>query len=217
MIGVDRNFDILINCIGVLKNKSEKKPVEAIRINSLFPHELYEICEWNGSKMIQLSSDAYKSEDIYGISKHAGEIDYGNHLTIRTSIIGPELKSNGAGLFDWFMKQEGEIDGFANHYWDGVTTLQLGELIKNIVDGGEEFSGILDYRSDMPISKYDLLKIMNSVFDKELRINRKDGERVDYTNRNPDLECELDIRDQLSDLKSWMKNHKNLYRHYSIS
>jgi hypothetical protein len=49
----------------------------------------------------------------YGLSKSLGEIIDDKNLTLRTSIIGPELKDNGEGLFSWFVKQTGrESVGF---------------------------------------------------------------------------------------------------------
>ena len=37
-------------------------------------------------------SDPADAQDLYGRSKHLGEVDYPNSVTLRTSIIGHELK-----------------------------------------------------------------------------------------------------------------------------
>ena len=59
--------------------------------------------------------------------KDLGEIMNKNHLTLRTSVIGPELKRDGEELFHWFMSQTGEVNGFTKAIWSGVTTLILAK------------------------------------------------------------------------------------------
>ena len=103
--------DFIINSIGILVKESEVNIKNAILINSFFPHKLKEIANKFGSTVIHLSTDcvfngvkgnydenAIKSPiDIYGKTKDLGELLDNNHLTIRTSIIGPEIKDEGSG------------------------------------------------------------------------------------------------------------------------
>jgi len=95
-------IDYIINCIGILRG-AKNSEIETVRVNSLFPHELVALVAGTKTKVIHISTDCWKDLDVYGRSKRAGEISYNNHVTMRTSIIGPELKENGSGLFHWFM------------------------------------------------------------------------------------------------------------------
>ena len=118
--------DLIINCIGVLIKGSKDHPDNAIFINAYFPHLLKKLADEVGAKLIHVSTDCVFSgkkgnynesdfrdaDDIYGRSKALGEIINDKDLTIRTSIIGPELKLNGEGLFHWFMHQKGKVNGF---------------------------------------------------------------------------------------------------------
>ena len=112
--------DIIINCIGMLIEESQEDISKAIYINSYFPHLLKSICNKINAKLVHISTDCVFSGDkgsytetdlpdsntIYGKTKSLGEITDNTHVTIRTSIIGPELKSNGVSLLDWFLKEK---------------------------------------------------------------------------------------------------------------
>ncbi len=206
-------IDFIINCIGILR-AADKNPLLGVRINSLFPHELAKIGSLLGAKIIHLSTDCWKEEDVYGRSKRAGEINYPDHLTIRTSIIGPELKENGTGLFHWFMSQKGETNGFTHHIWDGVTTLELARTINYLIDNKPEIHGIIDLRTEEKVSKYDLLEKIKGVFGKNIVINKKETEIVDKTNKEPDIIQRRNFLDQLEELNKWILAHKNLYIQY---
>jgi dTDP-4-dehydrorhamnose reductase len=210
----ENQIDHIINFVGILKPQAVKNPILAIKINSLFPHELANLCLNLKIKLIHISTDCWTDLDIYGRSKRAGELNYPEHLTIRTSIIGPELKSDGSGLFHWFMNQKGEANGFVNHYWDGITTLELAKRIKHILESSPELNSTLDLRTKQKVSKFELLNNINEVFDKGTRINRIETEVVDKTNNNPELACELSLKEQLMELREWMINHKHLYNQY---
>src|ERR1700744_1569890 len=135
--------DFIINCIGVLIKGANTYPDNAILLNSYLPHLLVKIADEVGAKLIHLSTDCVFSgsrgsysetdfrdaDDIYGRSKSLGEILLNNHLTLRTSIIGPEIKKDGEGLFHWFMTQRGTINGFTKAYWSGITTLELAKAV----------------------------------------------------------------------------------------
>ncbi len=207
-------IDYMLNFIGVLKPQAVENPLLAIKINSLFPHELANLCTHLNVKLIHISTDCWQDLDIYGKSKRAGELNYPEHLTIRTSIIGPELKSNGSGLFHWFMSQKEEANGFVNHYWDGITTLELAKRIKFILEEHPELNNTLDLRTKQKVNKFELLNDIKDVFEKVIMINRKETEIVDKTNNNPDMACEESLRLQLIELKKWMIVHKHLYNQY---
>ena len=212
----EKKFDFVINCIGVLKPDAIKNPILAIKINSLFPHELAELCTSLGIKVIHISTDCWNDLDIYGRSKRAGELDYPNHLTLRTSIIGPELKSTGSGLFHWFMFQEGEVNGFTKHYWDGVTTLELAKNIFSIIKNNPESNQIIEFRTKNKVNKFELVTYIKETFNKDIVINPKETDTVDKTNDNPDSVSEKTLKTQIEELKEWMINHRPLYNQYFV-
>jgi len=168
----------IVNAVGILIKGSMNSSSNAILINSYFPHFLVDISRKYGSKIIHISTDCVFSgndgayaedsfrdaDDIYGRSKALGEIENDTDVTIRTSIIGPELKNNGEGLFHWFMMQKGAISGFTNVYWSGVTTLQLAKGINKVLDSN--ISGIIHLTNGEKISKYHLLQLFRKIWNK---------------------------------------------------
>ncbi len=177
----------IINAIGILVKDSELNIQKSILVNSLFPHYLRQISNKIGSKIIHLSTDCvfdgkkgnYDEQspknplDIYGKTKDIGEIIDNDHLTIRTSIIGPELKKNGSGLFLWLTKNKnGQVKGFEKSIWSGLTTLELSKVILYLIEN--DFTGLI-HISNPPISKYDLINLINNEFNLNIKIDKVDG------------------------------------------
>lgn len=216
----------IINCIGVLIKGSTNYPDNAIFLNAYFPHLLGKLGNEVGAKLIHISTDCVFSgikgsyneedfkdaEDIYGKSKGLGEVISSNHLTLRTSIIGPELKQQGEGLFDWFMRQRGEIKGFTMSLWGGITTLQLAKGIHSALEN--DLKGLAHVTNGEKISKFDLVILFKEIWDRsQVTIKSIPGKVVDKSlqksqkfNFNvPSYEV------MLLDQKEWMDNHKSLY------
>ena len=122
-------------------------------------------CVFSGKRGNYSDTDFRDGDTPYARTKAMGEVIDDHNLTIRTSIIGPELKSNGTGLFHWFMHQHGEIKGYTHAYWSGVTTLELSKCIHAAIQ--QNLTGL--YQLSMPekISKYELLKLFQKVWKKE--------------------------------------------------
>ena len=172
----DLSPDVIINCIGVLIKGSNENLKNAIYINAYFPHWLKDVCRDINCKLIHVSTDCVFSGknggneensikdalDDYGKTKSLGEFDSLNHLCIRTSIIGPELKQNGEGLIHWLFNQQGTINGFKNVFWSGVTTLELAKAIHFSIEN--DISGLWNVTNGEPISKFDLLKTIIKTF-----------------------------------------------------
>ncbi|MBA7555115.1 hypothetical protein ES705_47768 [subsurface metagenome] len=151
-------------------------PSNAIYLNSYFPHQLVKILRKTGGKLIHISTDCVFSgdkgvytendfrdaDDTYGRSKALGEVKNDKDLTLRTSIIGPEIKETGEGLFHWFMKQKKEINGYNNVFWGGVTTLELARCIEIAIEN--ELTGLYHVTNNEKISKYELLQLINKYF-----------------------------------------------------
>ncbi|TGL99227.1 dTDP-4-dehydrorhamnose reductase family protein [Leptospira jelokensis] len=162
--------NIVINAIGIVKQKKEISHTTSIYLNSEFPYHLAQITEITNSRLILLStdcvfsgktgsyleSDAPDSTDVYGKSKALGEISDQDHvLTIRTSTIGMEMGSN-KGLLEWFLSQKGLISGYKKAIYSGFTIKEFSNVLKLIFDRFSGISGLYHISSD-PISKFDLL------------------------------------------------------------
>ena len=183
--------DFIINCIGLLKDASNNDFSKAIYLNSFLPQWLLSYCNSNEIRLIHVSTDCvfngndgnYHEEskpnanDNYGKSKLLGEFNSHNHLCIRTSIIGPELKNNGVGLFCWFLKQKGEVNGFSKSIWGGVTTLVLSEAI--ITSIKKDYTGLVHLTNGKPISKFDLLSLIKDNFDlNNINLSKVPGKNI---------------------------------------
>lgn len=177
------NPDIVINCVGVIKQIAEADdPLVAIPINALLPHRLVRSCAVAGARLIHMStdcvfkgtkgmyteSDVPDATDLYGRSKLLGEVDYPNAITLRTSIIGHEL--NGArSLVGWFLAQEDSVKGFKRAIFSGLPTVEMARLIRDFVIPHPELHGVYHVSAE-PISKFDLLKLVAEVYGKEIAI-----------------------------------------------
>jgi dTDP-4-dehydrorhamnose reductase len=91
------------------------------------------------------------------------------------SIIGPEIKSSGTGLFHWFYNTNDVINGWDNAFWNGITTLQLAKCV-DLYMNNPKISGIYHVvNNDNKISKYDLLVKINEIYSLNKIIERTQG------------------------------------------
>jgi dTDP-4-dehydrorhamnose reductase len=218
--------DILLNCIGILIQGSNQNPKNSILINAYFPHWLVSVADKIESKVIHISTDCVFSgkkggyvesdfrdaDDVYGKGKGLGEIFSDKHLTLRTSIIGPEIKQNGEGLFHWFMNQKGEVNGFTKALWGGVTTTELSKVITRAIR--EELSGLYHVTNGEAISKFDLLSAFNKTFDKGVKINSVEGKSVDKSLKSEKEDINFFIPSyevMIEEMKDFMSENKSLY------
>jgi dTDP-4-dehydrorhamnose reductase len=187
-------YDYFINCIGILPGKIDEKDPDtirkAIKINSLFPHELAAIAKDRSVKVLHISTDgvfsgegdsyfeddAHNCRDLYGITKSLGEVLDRHFLNLRCSIIGPS-PFLGEGLLEWFLKQpvNSVVRGYVNHIWHGISTYQFGSLCLKIIAGDhfEELrreSAVFHFAPNEPVTKYELLCLFKETFDKRIRI-----------------------------------------------
>ena len=186
------NPDYIVNCVGVLIKSSLSDPSNAILLNALLPHKLVQFsalvnaklihistdCVFDGSKGSYIETDNKTAQDTYGLSKSLGEINDIINLTLRTSIIGPELKENGEGLFSWFLKQKVEVNGFTESIWGGVTTMVLSDIIIKCIK--EDYTGLLHVTNRIPISKFDLLNLIKVNFElNHIDLKKVSGKKLD--------------------------------------
>ena len=212
----------VVNCIGTLVETSIKNPSLAIKTNSLLPHFLNDISKKYNFKLIHISTDCvfdgkkgmYKESDkktetnYYGLTKNLGEINNTKNLTIRTSIIGPELKLNTTGLFNWIINQKGKsISGYSNVIWSGLTTIELAKFIIWSLD--KEISGIVHATNSIGISKYDLIKIINEIFDLNIDLIKNDNFNKDKTLLNNKINKYKfpTYSEMIKQMKIWIENN----------
>ena len=225
-------FDTVINCIGILNQFAEKNKAVAVYLNSFFPHYLAQLTEGTDTQVIHMSTDCvfsgnrghYKEDDLrdgttfYDRSKALGEIENEKDLTLRQSIVGPDINPKGIGLLNWFLQQHGEVSGYTGAMWTGQTTLQLAKTMETAAK--EKVHGLYNMVPDTSISKYGLLLLFNQYIRKE-KITVIPSDKItadkslertrwDFTYAIPDYEI------MVSELSEWMKDHRSLYPHYGI-
>lgn len=223
-------YDVVINCIGILNKIVDENLGYGIFVNSYFPHFLEECCDLYGGRLIHISSDcvfsgkasAYTEKDIpdetsyYGRSKFLGEVSTGKHLCLRTSIVGPELKDGGIGLFHWFMNQKKAVQGYAHVMWTGVTTLELAKVIEAASE--QEVTGLYFLTNNDSISKYELLKLFNHYFRDDtvdiVRVEEPISSKVLLCTRKDFNYIVPDYESMVGEMREWMIKNKVLYGQY---
>ncbi|WP_338654118.1 sugar nucleotide-binding protein [Sporosarcina psychrophila] len=227
---VKENYNVVINCIGILNEACELVPSRAVYLNSYLPHFIADKLKNTNTKLIHMSTDcvfsgksgpysedsARDGETFYDRTKALGEVNDNKNLTFRNSIIGPDMKRNGIGLFDWFMKQQGTINGFTGAIWTGVTTLTLAKAMEKAAI--EDLTGLYHLVNNQSISKFDLLNQFNANFKAdELTILPSDSVNADKTliNNRQDFSFKVpSYENMIIEMKQWIWTHKNLYPHY---
>lgn len=219
--------DVVVNCIGILIKGSQNDSSNAIYLNAYLPHRLAKILRITGGKLIHISTDCVFSgkkgsysendfrdaDDIYGRSKALGEVINEIDITLRTSIIGPELKQNGEGLFHWFMQQTGNINGYTHVFWGGVTTLELAIVINYVIEKNE-IHGLVQVTNGEKISKYNLLQLFNSLWRKnQISIVPNNSKSIDKSLLfSGKLKYPVNSYEKmLEDLKKWIDNNNTIY------
>ena len=176
--------DVVVNSIGIIKQLEEKSgELLNIWVNSLFPHQLYKICQAGGIRLIHLSTDCVFSgkkgnyreddpvdaEDIYGKTKYLGEVNGTGALTIRASLIGRELGSAN-NLLEWFLANRGgKVQGYSRAIFSGFPTLHLSRIIADIIRHHQNLNGVYHVSSEA-ISKFELLTLINRVMKLNIEI-----------------------------------------------
>lgn len=224
----ENNYDIIVNCIGVLNKNAEDNIDNAILLNSYLPHFLAKETLHLKTKIIHMSTDCVFSgkkgnydekdspdgETFYDRTKALGEIVDNKNLTFRNSIIGPDINEQGIGLFNWFMKQDDNILGYEKSIWTGVTTLTLAKAIHKA--SYYNLIGLYHLVNNEKISKYALLKNFNKYANKDIDIIKTDGIIHDKSlvNTRKDFAFEIPSYDiQIKDMFDWIGNHKALYNY----
>ena len=226
------HFDSIINCIGLLNQFAEKNKAKAVFLNGYLPHFLAEATSGTDTQVIHMSTDCvfsgirgqYTEDDLrdgttfYDRSKALGELEDDKNITLRNSIVGPDINPNGIGLLNWFMQQKGMVNGFTGAMWTGQTTLQLAKTME--IAAREKAHGLYNTVPDHAISKCDLLKMFNQyIRDGVVQINPTDQLSADKSLRRTRYGFSYQIPDyeqMVIELAEWMRTHKALYPHYDL-
>lgn len=227
---LDGRYDAVINAVGILNENAEKNKSAAVLINSYLPHFLSDTTKNMDIKIIQISTDCVFSgkiggysekffkdgETFYDRTKALGELENDKDLTFRNSVIGPDMNENGVGLLNWFMKQNGQINGFTGAIWTGVTTLTLAKAMEKAIQ--ENLTGLYNLVNNETISKYELLKLFNKYMKNDaivilpsdkLSVDKSlVNNRTDFSFKVPGYEI------MIKEMKEWIDSHKELYPHY---
>ena len=222
----------IVNCIGILIDGSNADPENSIFLNSYMPHRLTRLADKINAKLIHISTDCVFSGDkkepyietdekdgrgVYAKTKGLGEVISDKHLTLRTSVVGPELKNDGEELFHWFMSQSGEISGYTKAIWSGVTTTELAKAVKWSID--HHITGLYHVTNNSSISKYDLLNLFQKYTKKDINIKLSSGKDVDksFIDTRLLMDYEIPSYDQMiSDMVSLISNNRLLYSQYKV-
>lgn len=179
---------IIVNCAGIVPQSvgsAEEHRSDFFLVNSLFPLALNHCAKKFGYKMIHITTDCvftgnddgyYTEEDehlehdLYGVSKSLGELC--TATIIRTSIIGEEFGQKKS-LLEFFLSHRNEtVNGFSNHFWNGITCLQLVQIIEKIIMENYFWEGVRHIFSNKIYSKYEMAKLINEVYDLNLFLQK---------------------------------------------
>ena len=213
----------VINCIGRIKQKSEDA-FNLFLSNTIFPLALSRSlkknhflihpstdCVFDGNTDSAYNLNAlHTANDVYGLSKSLGETAVKksiNSIIVRVSIIGPDNNSN-KGLLSWFLSNpKGSVlNGYTNHYWNGITTLEWCKRLHEIISEKKVLTeylkqGLIQFGTNEIYSKFEMLKLFNRVFKKEYIIKP-----IESNNINRCLLPQIEVKSlelQLEELKEF--------------
>lgn len=225
-------YDTVINCIGILNQFAENNHPLATLLNSYLPHFVAQVANEVGTQVIHMSTDCvfsgkrgqYTEDDLpdgatfYDRSKALGELNDDKNITLRNSIVGPDINEKGIGLLNWFMHQSGEINGYTKALWTGQTTLQLAKTMEAAAK--ERATGLYNTVPDTNISKYELVKLFNKYLrNNSITIHPVDGVNADKSLKRTRFEFSYRIPDyetMVAEAAQWILKHKSLYPHYNL-
>lgn len=225
------DFDAVVNAVGILNREAEENHAHAVQLNAWLPHYLSDLVCQGGPRVVHISTDCVfsgerggYSEDstpdsttFYGRSKALGELDNDRDLTFRTSIVGPDMRSDGIGLLNWFLQQQGVVRGYARAIWAGVTTITLARAIEWALE--KQVTGLYHLVNNQTVSKLDLLRLFNHHLRADtIVIQPSDDLIVDKSllNRRPGLTFEVpDYANMVDEMAGWVATHSALYPHYT--
>lgn len=227
------NYTNIVNCIGLLNESAENDRESAVYLNAYLPHFLEKITNGMRTQIIHISTDCVFSgsrgdyteldfpdgKSFYDRSKALGELTNQKDVTLRMSVIGPDINENGIGLINWFLKQKGSVNGYSNVFWTGLTTLQLAKTIENVANQG--VNGLYNMVPEKKISKYNLLVLFNKYLRSDsIEIVKEENYKIDKSLKRTNFERFTykmpEYEQQIKELGEWMREHNWLYPQYKL-
>lgn len=212
------NDDVIINCMGIIKQRKNINKLEFIKVNSVFPYILVDLCENVGCNLIHVSTDCvydgfggnydehheHNVNDIYGITKSLGEPE--NATVIRTSIIGEEINQTRS-LVEWVKSNKNKkVNGYTNHFWNGITCLQFIKVCENIIENKSYWRGVKHVFSPTSVTKYELINMISDIYNLNIEvIKHKTKIKCDRTLSS----LRNDVKIVIPELKQQIKEMKN--------
>jgi dTDP-4-dehydrorhamnose reductase len=184
--------DVAINCVGLVKQLDAANDVLAtVPVNTLLPHRLAKICKQAGARLVHFSTDCVFSgdrgdyresdlpdaRDLYGLSKLLGETADAHTITLRTSMVGRELRSRH-GLLEWLLSQRGSVKGYRKAIFSGLTTVELARIVQQHIIPRPDLHGLY-HVSGEPISKLALLELFRAEYKPDIEIVADDALVID--------------------------------------
>lgn len=224
------DYDVVINAIGVLNQDAEDHKSQAVMLNGYLPHFIADTLKDSKTKLIHMSTDCVfagntgpyfedsfpDGKTFYDRSKAIGEVNDNKNLTFRNSIVGPDINEKGIGLFNWFMKQNGPVNGFTGAIWTGVTTLTLAKAMQQAIN--ENLTGLYNLVNNESINKFDLCALFNKYFRAgNVQINPSDKLKLDKSLRHRRRDFSFVVpsyEDQVREMAEWVNTHRSFYPHY---
>jgi dTDP-4-dehydrorhamnose reductase len=213
---VDSPAEAIVNCLGVTP-ASGASGRDMMAANALLPMHLSSLLE--GRLLIHASTDCVfdgrrgwyradeptNSTDAYGLSKRVGEacLAAPGVVVVRASIVGPPAGA-GRGLLGWFLRQQGQVEGWTDHRWNGITTLAWAELATRTVEGTGLGPGLHQPTTPDAVTKEELLRMFGSVFEHPIEILPVTTARACDRTLVPTVAMPP-LREQLIALRAWMQ------------
>lgn len=205
--------DVVINCIGTIKQRKDVDDIIFIYINSIFPRILANVCEkmnvnmihpttdcvYDGLKGRYTETDLHNATDVYGKTKSLGEAN--NATVIRTSIIGEEI-GQSRSLVEWVKSNKDKtVNGYTNHYWNGVTCLEFAVICQTIIDKNLYWKGVRHIFSPTKVSKYELVKMISDIYELNITVNPFTPDVPCYRDINSINKTDIDIPELFEQIK----------------
>jgi len=226
-------YDAVVNCAGLLNSECDRDPERAVALNSLLPRYLQRKSIELAFHLVHISTDCVFSGDgtgpysessrvdgtsMYARTKALGEAVGPRTIVLRTSIVGPDTRRDGIGLLNWFMSMDGEVRGYTNAIWSGVTTDVLARAVESVAES--RLNGLRHLTNGGGISKRDLL----SLFNRELRGGSvRITDYPDFRNDKTLVTSHSDLgikvpgyEEMVRGMALLVRSNRDLYPHYKL-
>lgn len=208
--------DWCVNCTGLRAGAAVPKD-RLFEVNALLPQFCAQALRGR-ARFIQASTDGVfrpdskdrtagekgDATDDYGISKRIAEeaVIANGGIVVRCSIIGPEL-GEPRSLLGWFLYQTGQVNGYTNHLWNGITTLEWAKVCWELISENNGTEGMVTQPGTWPpISKYELLRLIEKVWGLKEKVRAVQAPETVSRTLIPTSQRAA-LEQQLRELKAW--------------